>query len=122
MAGKKSEKLVGDSTRLHGSEASLAASLARPGEKRGERESERVPKQRMTMKPLGGWEGGRENSAKQRVRRVSPCKWRRGRVSRLAGRWPIPNEKVLRQSLVRRQVGGQVVISRDRLSRAQRVM
>jgi hypothetical protein len=72
------EELVGDSTRLHGCprlQASLAASVARPGEKM---ESERVPKQRMTMKPLG-----RE--------------WRRGRAGRLAGRWPIPNEKILHQ-------------------------
>jgi hypothetical protein len=62
--GEEREELVGDSTRFEGCEASLAASLARLGEKNGERESERVPKQRMTMKLLGVWDAGKGGARK----------------------------------------------------------
>ena len=81
-----------------GCEDKLSSELtvARLGEKNGERESERVLTQRMTMKLLGRWEGGgrgQENSAKQRVRAASPCEWGRGRAGQgdwqVAGRSPM---------------------------------
>jgi hypothetical protein len=100
-----------------GAKTSLAArselTVARLGEKNGERESERVPTQRMTMKLLGVWDAGRGAGKLSEAARQSSQPVRmeagQGRAGRLAGRWPIPNGKVgkiLGQSLVWRPVGG----------------
>jgi hypothetical protein len=120
--GEEREELVGDSTRFEGCEASLAASLARLGEKNGERESERVPKQRMTMKLLGVWDAGKGGGKKTQRSSASEQPARANGGAAGQGDWQVagrsPMEKILHQSLVWRPSVG----CRDRLSRAQRVM